>query len=215
MENNETHQCPVCTSQNTSFFAKGENRLYIRCAVCDLVFVPERFFVSAKEEKAKYDHHQNSIENRGYVDFLNRLLLPLQMRLKPNAKGLDFGSGPGPTLHLLMRQAGYEMDIYDIFYHHDPTVFHKTYDFITMTEVIEHLHHPMRELERLWKMLQPDGYLGIMTAFRPEIFEGWYYKRDKTHIRFFTEKTFTYIAQTLDAKLDIVDKGVILLQKSV
>ncbi len=214
MENNAAHTCPVCASKHTSLFAQGENRLYIHCASCDLVFVPEHFFVSAEEEKAKYDHHQNSIENRGYVDFLNRLLLPLQTRLEPGARGLDFGSGPGPTLHLLMQQAGYEMDIYDIFYFPDSSVFAKTYDFITMTEVIEHLHHPMQELHRLWEMLHPGGYLGIMTAFRPKRFEGWYYKRDKTHIRFFTEKTFVCIARTLGAKLEIVDTGVVLLQKT-
>ena len=79
--------------------------------------------------------------------------------------------------------------------------------------MIEHLHDPMSELARLWALLKPDGVLGLMTAFRVEDFAGWYYKRDLTHIRFFTPDTFAWIAKELDAQLEIPQSGVIILHK--
>ena len=205
--------CLLCKSHDTHLFTKGENRIYMHCNECDLVFVPPAYFISETEEKAKYDNHQNSIENQGYVDFLNRLLIPLQSFLPPNAKGLDFGCGPGPTLHQIMKQNGFEMDLYDYFYHPDQKIFTREYDFITMTEVIEHLHHPYETLHTLWNMLKPGGVFGIMTAFRVEEFQNWYYKRDLTHIAFYSPKTFSHIAQKLDAKRIIPQSGVVILQK--
>ena len=205
--------CTLCNNEKTTYFGQGENRQYYHCPICDLVFVPAKYFVSYTEEKAKYDHHQNCIDNTGYVNFLNRLLIPLQKHLPPNANGLDFGCGPGPTLHLLMEKAGYSMKLYDYFYASDQTVFTQKYDFITSTEVLEHLHHPLEELKKLWACLKKNGVLGLMTAFRIEDFSNWYYKRDLTHIAFYTPKTLQWIANYFDAELIIPQNGVAILQK--
>ncbi len=210
----DSFPCPLCNSSQTTHFATGENRRYRHCSRCDLVFVPDAYLVSPAEERAKYDHHQNTPQNSGYVDFLNRLLTPLEDFLQPGDAGLDFGSGPGPTLHLLMHARGYPMEIYDPFYAPDTAIFRKKYDFITMTEVIEHMHRPLAELERLMGMLHAGGVLGIMTAFRVDDFDRWYYKRDLTHIRFFTPETFRWIADYLGATLHIPRSGVVILEKS-
>ncbi len=205
--------CPLCRSSQHSLFHISENREYHLCHTCDLVFVPKHFFVSKEDEKSKYNHHQNSPENVGYCNFLDRLLLPLSTHIEDGSRGFDFGSGPGPTLSLLMQERGYEMDIYDIFYHDNKAVFQQQYDFITSTEVIEHLHQPLQEIERLWKCLKDGGVLGLMTAFRVEDFANWYYKRDLTHIIFFSPKTFQWLAAYLDALLLIPESGVVILKK--
>jgi len=205
--------CPLCKSDKTYLFHESENREYHHCKTCDLVFVPKEFFVSKEQEKAKYDNHQNSIKNEGYCNFLNRLLEPLESYLKSGDIGLDFGSGPGPTLSLLMEKRGYKMDIYDKFYHDKKEVFDKRYDFITSTEVIEHLKDPLFEMEKLWKILKKGGVFGIMTAFRVDEFKEWYYKRDLTHIRFFTPKTFEWLGIYLEAKVELCSDGVVILRK--
>ncbi len=207
--------CPLCQSSNSFLYASGEARTYIHCRCCDLVYVPMKYFISKEAEKEKYDNHQNSPQNQGYIDFLNKLLIPLRKNLLPNAIGLDFGSGPGPTLSVIMQELGYEMKIYDYFYHDDKKVFEKSYDFITITEVIEHLHNPIGEIKKLWNCLNPGGSLGIMTAFRPdlEIFKSWYYKRDLTHVRFFTKETFQWLSNELNAELFIPQSGVVILKK--
>ena len=207
-------KCPLCKSDDLSLFYEGENREYYHCKVCDLVSVPHKFLESQVDEKAKYDNHKNTPKDQGYCNFLDRLLLPLQKHLKSGDSGLDFGSGPGPTLSVLMKDRGFDMDIYDIFYHDDRSVFENRYDFITSTEVIEHLSDPLFEIQRLWNCLKDGGVLGLMTAFRVEEFDSWYYKRDLTHIRFFTHKTFEWLALSLGGELLLCENGVIIIKKS-
>lgn len=43
----------------------------------------------------------------------------------------------------MLEEAGHNMALYDIYYHPDTAVLEKQYDFMTATEVIEHLYHPM------------------------------------------------------------------------
>ena len=207
--------CPLCHNTKIFEFAQGENRVYLHCKTCDLVYVPSIYFISQEDEKAKYNNHQNSPQNQGYRDFLNRLIKPLCANISPHSFGLDFGSCPGPTLSIMMKEKGFEIDIYDYFYHDDKSVFEKSYDFITTTEVIEHLHNPLYEVERLWSALKPGGVLGIMTAFRPDVdkFETWYYKRDMTHVGFFTKNSFEWLAQRLNAQIYIPQSGVVILKK--
>ncbi len=207
--------CPICNSKNLEDYHNGEGRSYLLCKECDLVFVPFNELPTIDVEKKKYDQHQNSPQDSGYRAFLSKLYIPIQEFIKPNSYGLDFGSGPGPTLSKMFEELGYKMDIYDIFYAQNNEVFKREYDFITTTEVIEHLHKPKEELLRLAGMLKIGGVLGIMTAFRPdkEQFASWYYKNDPTHVRFFTPKTFEYIAKLLRMEIIYIDNGVVILKK--
>ena len=207
--------CPLCRNDIIKSYYKEAKRSYLLCNKCDLVFVPSKQLPSRNIEKTKYDQHQNSPQDSRYRAFLSKLFTPMQKFIKPNSYGLDFGSGPGPTLSKMFEEVGYKMDIYDIFYAPNKEVFTKKYDFITTTEVIEHLHKPKEELSRLVAMLNDGGVLGVMTSFRPkqELFASWYYKNDLTHVRFFTPKTFEYIANMLSLKIIYIDDGVVIFKK--
>lgn len=139
----------------------------------------------------------------------------MQERLAPGSHGLDFGSGPGPTLSLMFEEIGHSMAIYDYFYAKDSSVLQGQYDFITATEVLEHLHDPGKELDRLWTLLKPDGYLGVMTRLVPdrEAFTRWYYKNDPTHVCFFSPPTFQWLAGRWRAEVAFAAKDVILFYK--
>ena len=115
----------------------------------------------------------------------------------------------------MFREAGYEMNIYDPFYADHPSRLQARYDFITATEVVEHLHHPRETLNTVWNCLRPRGILGIMTklALDQEAFSRWHYKNDPTHVCFFSRRTFRWLARLLSARLEIVGKDVILLHK--
>ena len=136
--------CPLCQKSEVSPFFKDQ-RDYFICAHCSLVFVPPQQFLSLEEEKAVYDLHENSTDDPGYRRFLNRTFKPVLQNLKPGSYGLDFGSGPGPTLSVMFEEQGHSMNIYDPIYTPETEVFQHQYDFITATEVVEHLHHPQTE----------------------------------------------------------------------
>ena len=151
--------CPLCSSKGLDLFFEDKKRIYLRCFYCKLVVVPKRYWLSADDEKATYDLHQNDAQDQGYRKFLSRLSGPLLEELATNQKGLDFGCGPGPTLSVLLEARGQQVDLYDPFYYNDPSVFHKNYDFICATEVVEHLHDPNKEFVALFKMLKRGGWL--------------------------------------------------------
>ena len=115
----------------------------------------------------------------------------------------------------MLMEAGHQVDIYDLFYAHDPSVFAKTYHFITASEVVEHLHQPRRELNRLWNCLRVGGLLGIMTKLLHESqsFAEWHYRRDPTHVIFFREETFQWLESYWHADLIVAGEDVRLLIK--
>lgn len=207
--------CPLCGTGGADDYHQDKRRRFYQCVNCALVFVSPDQFLSPQAEKAEYDLHRNSPDDDGYRRFLNRTFRPVQARLAPASSGLDFGCGPGPTLSVMFTEAGHRMAIYDSFYADDPAVFDRTYDFITATEVVEHLHHPMRELDRLWRCLKPGGLLAIMTkrVIDRQAFAAWHYKNDLTHVCFYSEGTFTWLAGQWHAGLDFVDKDVVILTK--
>ncbi|MBL0716113.1 MAG: class I SAM-dependent methyltransferase [Desulfosarcina sp.] len=210
-----TPGCPLCEGFQTDPFHQDRRRDFYRCRVCRLVFVPPGHYLSRAEEKAEYDRHQNRPDDPGYRQFLNRLFLPLQACLAPASRGLDFGSGPGPTLAVMLTEAGHEVALYDPFYAHRPAVLTRRYDFITASEVVEHLHHPGPELDRLYRLLRPGGLLGIMTkrVIDRERFARWHYINDPTHVCFFSRATFVWLAARWNARLDFVARDVIIIGK--
>lgn len=208
-------ECTLCNQQKTTVYHKTGIYAYLRCPNCDLVFVPPDDRLSRAEEKSRYDLHENSPEDPRYRNFLNQLFEPLNEKLEPGSSGLDYGSGPGPTLSIMFKEAGHKMEIFDPFYANDPSVFNLTYDFITSTETAEHFYNPQQEFDRLWEILKPGGVLGIMTKLRPkdEPFADWHYHKDDTHVALYSKETFQWLAKKLNAKLTIIGERVILLEK--
>jgi len=204
--------CPLCASREVAFYYRDKRRDYLQCQVCDLVFVPVEFILSSADEKAEYDKHKNTPDDDGYRKFLSRALSPILNRIKPGARGLDFGCGPGPTLSVMASESGYQVSNYDIFYANYPDLLDVKYDFITMTEVIEHVSKPMPVIERLSGCLKPGACLLIMTkrVSNPEAFASWHYKNDPTHIRFYSERTFEWLAGAMGWQLELLDKDVVI-----
>lgn len=209
--------CPLCAGSTTALYHQDRRRDYYQCATCTLVFVPPEQHLSAAAEKAEYDKHQNSPHDTGYRRFLGRLFTPLLAKLAPNARGLDFGSGPGPTLSVMFEEQGHCMSIYDPFYAPDASVLANDYDFITATEVVEHLSQPGQVLTQLVAQLVAGGYLGLMTkrVSSPDAFARWHYISDPTHISFFSEETFRWWAQQNNLVVEFPGPDSVILHKAL
>jgi len=207
--------CPLCNSNVAESFYRDSYREYLKCGNCDFVFVPKIYHLSEKDERARYDSHNNDPADDRYRNFLSQLLSPLQEKIPKIANGLDFGSGPGPTLSLMLEECGHSVDLYDKFYAKNDVVFENQYDFITASEVVEHLRQPLTELSRLMVLLKSNGVLAIMThILTPQIdFEQWYYKHDPSHIGFFTENALNYLAEKWQAELYVISERVVIFKK--
>ena len=208
-------QCPLCGGHSIAAYHADQRRDYLQCPLCGLVFVPAYQQLSQQDEKAIYDQHQNCADYQGYRQFLKRLIDPLLDRLEAGSQGLDFGCGPGPTLSVMMEEQGHIMALYDLYYANNPAALERQYDFITSTEVIEHLAHPGAELQRLWSLLAPGGYLGLMTKQVKDrkSFANWHYKNDLTHISFFARQTFAYLGRQWGSTPEFLGADVIIFRK--
>jgi hypothetical protein len=208
-------ECTLCESRTTTYLFKVEGYDYHHCPECDLVFVRPGQRLDPDTEKSRYDQHENSPDDPHYREFLSQIFDPLVNKLDSGSHGLDFGSGPGPALSVMFREAGHTMNLYDPFYAPDASVLNESCDFITMTETAEHLFRPGIEFNRLWKLLRPGGHFGVMTKFRPPIdkFKSWHYRRDDTHVAFYSESTFRWLARRWNAELELYNNRVAIFTK--
>lgn len=209
-------RCPLCTATvKGGLFYRDRHRDYHRCPYCLLIYVPPAQCLSPEAERAEYDKHQNHPEDERYRDFLGRLFIPLHDRLRPASHGLDFGSGPGPTLSLMFEEAGHRMSLFDPFYAPEQHTLTRQYDFITASEVVEHFQDPAAEFKLLWSILKPGGWLGVMTklALNRVAFSHWHYKNDPTHVCFFSSKTIDWLANQWQVEVLQTAKDVFLFQK--
>lgn len=211
-----TLTCPLCQNPATEAFTQDKYRAFAQCGRCSLVFAEPDSWLDPGEEKALYDLHENSLEDDGYNRFLSRIVEPLVARIGPPAQVLDFGCGPAPALAKQLQQLGFHVCLFDSFYKPDTRVLQQRFDVIVATEVIEHLHKPLAELERLWAQLNPNGWLALMTqrVKDAEAFKCWQYKNDPTHVCFFHERSFHWLAEHLQAaELNFEGRDMVFLQK--
>lgn len=207
--------CPLCRSEPIRQLAIADSKTYWRCDVCHLTFLSSESYLSPEAELARYLLHENSPEDYRYREFLSRLTDHLIPRLLPGAKGLDFGSGPGPTLSVMLEEAGFPMDIYDPYFASDTAPLRRTYGFITCTETVEHFHHPAKEFQRFDGLLRRGGWLGIMTEMleSDKDFVDWWYHSEPTHVCFYKRETMEWIATRYRWRVEYPRKNVTLFHK--
>ena len=208
--------CPLCKHVNTPLFHQDKRLCYFQCQQCFLVFADPVSRLSAEDELAQYQLHNNDINDAGYRQFLQRLATPLLQHLAASGlDGLDFGCGPGPLLAKMLSEAGQNMAVWDPFFAPDSAALNRQYDFISCTEAIEHFVQPATEWQ-LWRaLLKPGGTLAIMTKRYTDAaaFANWHYKLDPTHVSFFCEATFEFLAQRDGFSVKFAAKDVVLLQQ--
>lgn len=206
--------CPLCCATD-AYGLPVAGKLYHRCRACELVWLDAAEHLDPEREKAVYDGHDNQVDDPRYRSFLMRAFGEVLSRLPPPASGLDFGCGPGPALIAMGREAGYQMAGYDKFYADFPELLTRQYDFITSTEVIEHIATPRAVLDGLWTCLKPGGILVLQTqrVLGDERFRQWRYRHDPTHIVFFAEASFRALAARWQAQVEFPHADVAVITK--
>lgn len=206
--------CPLCQHAKLVFFHQDKQRSYFQCEQCKLVTVPKQFYLDSQAEKAFYDLHDNTVADEGYQRFLSRTLTPVLKLVSPEDVGLDFGCGEGAVLSQMAAKHGVMMANYDLFYHPDTGQLAQQYDFVTMTEVLEHIADAKQIFEQLQSLVKKGGLLAIMTKrVRDHAgFINWHYKHDPTHINFYSIATFEWLASHYQWQLEVIDNDVVFLR---
>lgn len=209
--------CPLCFNLHCGLFHQDKRRRYYQCPQCRLVFAERASLLSSEDELAQYQLHNNDVNDTGYRHFLQRLAGPLLAALPAKGlTGLDFGCGPGPLLARMLTEAGQHMSVWDPYFAADASVLQQKYDFISCSEAIEHFARPATEWALWLNLLKPQGTLAIMTKryTTAEAFANWHYKLDPTHVSFFSDYTFSYLAQRDGFSVNFADKDVVILQRT-
>jgi hypothetical protein len=190
----KTISCSLCGAV-TKYYATFRNKDYYRCLNCQSVMMDAVFFLTPAEEKKRYDQHNNDVNDPRYRNFVQPLVEMVTNSFTTEAKGLDFGAGPGPVIATILREQHYTLELYDPYYWNQPERLSQCYDYIVCSEVIEHFRVPQHEFALLRSLLLPGGSLYCMTElYQDDIdFTDWPYKNDPTHYFFYHRQSLEYI----------------------
>ncbi len=205
--------CILCNSKLLEpIHIENPHRFY-DCNCCGSIVRSPDTFPDDIQEKERYETHHNDVNDPRYQQFVSPITNAVQADFQPqNSLGLDFGAGTGPVITKVLNDKGYQLNLYDPFFHPETSALEKQYDYIVSCEVIEHFHQPLKEFQLLKKLLKPQGKLYCMTdIYRNHIaFENWYYKNDPTHVIFYTEKSLQWIQIEVGFEKVTIDKRLIV-----
>jgi SAM-dependent methyltransferase len=207
MQKNIFENCPLCQNSGKTFH---DDEFYL-CDNCLGIFRPKRYYLTASEEKSRYEKHNNDVNDIRYQQFVSPITSAVLKEFSPKDVGLDFGAGTGPVISKMLLDKEYTIKQYDPFFHNYPDLLKTRYNYIVCCEVIEHFYDPQKEFGLLKRLLKPKGILYCMThIYSPDIpFANWYYKKDPTHVFIYQKETFEWIKNQFDFSLMTIDKRLI------
>ena len=198
LEEPENEKCPLCNNQGMTFY-KNKKQHFYNCNNCFGIFLSHDLRPTKSAEKARYEQHNNDVEDKGYQIFVQPIIKEVINKQATHHLGLDYGAGTGPVISTILIGKGYNIKQYDPFFHPHSELLTKKYDYIICCEVIEHFYEPYNEFEKLKKLLKPEGKLYCMTdIYNNEIdFAKWYYKNDPTHVFIYRAEALWWIKENL------------------
>lgn len=214
MQNDEVNNCPLCDNSGV-LYHKTKRRLYYRCNTCYGIFINEALRPNPETEKARYEEHNNDIEDKKYQKFVSPITTAIMRDFSQSDTGLDFGAGTGPVISKILDDNNFQIKQYDPFFHHFPDLLKSKYDYIACCEVIEHFHSPHKEFALLKKLLKPDGKLYCMTDIYDEntVLQNWYYLNDPTHVFIYHSNTLRWIKEEFNFSDLLIEERLITFCK--
>jgi hypothetical protein len=185
---------------------------FIECLKCGLFFKPYEAFLSSEDEKQRYSLHNNSVEDESYLNYLEQLV-----DLIPSLEGpvLDFGCGPTKGLEFLLKKRNFkdEVESYDPYFF-NKDLEEKKFKTVYASECFEHFNKPFETISEIKNLMSPHSLLAIRTelySYELGPINEWWYFKDPTHVCFYTQKTFNWIAESFDFELSYIKSPNILL----
>jgi hypothetical protein len=204
-------ECRVCASELVIFgdaVVLGRHQAaFLRCDHCGSVAVHEPYWLDEAYSQAITASDMGLVERNVKLARITGVLISLFFN--PAGRFLDYAGGYGLFVRL-MRDAGYDFCWYDKycsnlfagpFIHEGSGV--KRYELITAFELLEHLEHPLQELEQMLAL--SDAVLfttNLLPEPAPKPGDWWYYGLEHgQHITFYTLKSLELLAERFGCKL--------------
>ncbi|MCG9737133.1 class I SAM-dependent methyltransferase [Shewanella insulae] len=206
-------RCPLCTSEATAPFYQDRKRAIYRCKRCMLLFADASSHLPPSAEVKRY-RSANS-KDKPLQQFLSSLITQCEQQVQGPLLGLNFGRLLGPQAMSPLEARGHKLKQYDPHFAPDHTLLRLKYDFICCYRVFEHFRFPGKEWQLLCSLLKPGGWMAISTQLLTELqgFPKWHHKNNLTHVSFYQEATFQYLASQAEFRLLFASKDLILVQK--
>lgn len=205
--------CKLCGKNSVDKLCENSSREFYHCTFCELIFVPEMYHLNIQEEKTRYDLHDNSMDNKGYVNYLQKIEKVVSGIVTKDKSILDFGSGKNAVLSGLLKINGFNCTSYDPLYGLHNATQKSAFDLLIACEVVEHLRDLRSELFLIKKMITDTSKIIIRTQLYPpsDKFLKWWYIQDLTHINFFSLKSIEIAGQILDRDIELTDESDIFI----
>lgn len=200
--------CPLCGHQGeSSAFARHTSHCIFeggrlerhQCPQCDLIFGPDKMLRLTESQLAsEYSCHYQVFAEGDSTDLETRAFLALN----PSKQGLYLNWGAGAWSRTLdqLRAQGYQLHGYEPHGLDAPAPPHihtapeqlaaLRFDGIFSSNVLEHLRHPVRELQHMAGLLKPGGILSHATP----CFE-YRYEFTRFHLFFFLGRSRQRLAE--------------------
>lgn len=205
--------CSLCEATAFAHAGRNRSREFYRCKGCGLIVVPFSQYLSIENEKKRYDLHDNTAENTGYVSFLAEVADVVQSLHRPEMTLLDYGCGKNAVLCGILEKSGIACCRYDPLYAYPLPKTPDCYDGIILCEVVEHLRDIPGTLSQIERLLTQQGFLLLRTQLylQSQPIANWWYAQDPTHINFFSRNALLTLARRLHRRLEDTACGDIFL----
>ncbi|WOT05286.1 methyltransferase domain-containing protein [Shewanella youngdeokensis] len=205
-------RCPLCFSDNSTLFFENKKRCLYHCQLCKMVFADANSHLPPNAEQQQYRRANN--KRRQLSQFLFELVSQCETSEKP-LLGLNFGRTLDSKSLRRITQRGHQINQYD------PSIapwnkqLMQHYDFICCYRVFEHFRLPNKEWALISELIKPGGWIAISTPLLTELngFDKWHHKNNLTHVSFYQQQSFKYLAESVGFKLLFAANDLILVQK--
>lgn len=194
--------CPVCSAKSGKYHVKVEKFDIYKCKDCGLEYTHP--MPTDKELKDFYSHYEDVRADSRIValNAQNNLNILYRYGLKENSNILDFGCGKGDFVQIVGKNCyGVELGFstHERIFTNLEELPLKSFEFITLWGVLEHINNIKDSMIKLSKYLHKDGCF-VMTTVDAEGSIPYYYKPPE-HLTYWTKKSLSILAQDLDCEV--------------
>ena len=106
------YDCPLCSTAADTFFEDLKHH-FLLCPECHGIFRDPNQFLSRKNEKERYLHHRNDMEDQGYYIFILQIIDQVAQQFSKGSHGLDYLCGNATVLSNNLKKECYEKSVFD------------------------------------------------------------------------------------------------------